>query len=312
MEGPNIYESFGLRLSALRRERGLSQQALAHALSVTRQAVSNWERGQTTPDLGTMEALCRLLNVDWNRLCGGEPLPARRRSRLPVPALAAGAALLVLAAVLLPRTPPAGGESSASWGGYRGQVLRSHLTTVTEPGPDGPRKQAARALAELLESLSGEGPVPLTPELRQAFDLAAEACAFLFLPACEEGVFEDRDDVLTWLYRGLSRGGPMTEEQTDRWLSAWFGASVRWTHGSTEHYTLEDGRYWPESAWGGSCAYTLEALERQEDGGFWARLGLSETDGTGAPLSERTLTLALTAEEGQICFSSVAWEEPAE
>lgn len=312
MEGPNIYESFGLRLSALRREQGLSQQALAHALSVTRQAVSNWERGQTTPDLGTMEALCRLLNVDWNRLCGGEPLPARRRSRLPVPALAAGAALLVLAAVLLPRTPPSGGESSASWGGYRGQVLRSHLTTVTEPSPDGPRKQAARALAELLESLDGEGPVPLTPELRQAFDLAAEACAFLFLPACEEGVFEDRDDVLTWLYRGLSRGGPMTEEQTDRWLSAWFGASVRWTHGSTEHYTLEDGRYWPESAWGGSCTYTLEALERREDGGFRARLGLSETDGTGEKLSKRTLTLALTAEEGQICFSSVAWEEPAE
>jgi transcriptional regulator with XRE-family HTH domain len=310
MEGPNIYESFGLRLSALRRERGLSQQALAHALSVTRQAVSNWERGQTTPDLGTMEALCRLLNVDWNRLCGGEPLPVRRR--LPVPALAAGAALLVLAAALFPRTPPAGGESSASWDGYRGQVLRSHLTTVTESGPDGPRKQAARALAELLASLDGEGPVPLTPELRQAFDLAAEACAFLFLPACEEGVFEDRDDVLTWLYRGLSRGGPMTEEQTDRWLSAWFGASVRWTHGSTEHYTLEDGRYWPESAWGGSCTYTLEALERRKDGSFWARLGLSETDGTGISLPERTLTLSLTAEEGQICFSSVAWEEPAE
>lgn len=285
------------------------KQALADTLSVTRQAVSNRERGQTAPDLGTMEALCRLLNVDWNRLYGGGPLPTRR---LPVPALAAGAALLVLAAALFPRTPPAGGESSASWDGYRGQVLRSHLTTVTEPGPDGPRKQAARALAELLESPDGEGPVPLTPELRQAFDLAAEACAFLFLPACKEGVFEDRDDVLTWLYRGLSRGGPMTEEQTDRWLTVWFGASVRWTHGSTEHYTLEDGRYWPESAWGGSCAYTLEALERRKDGSFWARLGLSETDGTGISLPERTLTLALTAEERQIRFSSVAWEEPAE
>ena len=129
MEGPNIYESFGLRLSALRRERGLSQQALAHALSVTRQAVSNWERGQTTPDLGTMEALCRLLNVDWNRLCGGEPLPVRRR--LPVPALAAGAALLVLAAALFPRTPPAGGESSASWDGYRGHVLPTQIKTDT-------------------------------------------------------------------------------------------------------------------------------------------------------------------------------------
>ncbi len=36
--------SFGTRLAQLRREAGLSQQALADRLSVTRQAVSNWER----------------------------------------------------------------------------------------------------------------------------------------------------------------------------------------------------------------------------------------------------------------------------
>lgn len=43
MEQPTIYESFGLRLSALRQERGLSQRELAESLAVTRQAVSNWE-----------------------------------------------------------------------------------------------------------------------------------------------------------------------------------------------------------------------------------------------------------------------------
>lgn len=37
-------ETFGLRLARLRQESGLSQQALADRLSVTRQAVSNWER----------------------------------------------------------------------------------------------------------------------------------------------------------------------------------------------------------------------------------------------------------------------------
>lgn len=309
MDSPNIYETFGLRLSALRRERGLSQQALADALSVTRQAVSNWERGQTTPDLGTMEALCRVLEVDWNRLCGGGESPAPRRSRLPAVLPAAGAALLVLAAVLVPRSAPPAEEPSNPWPGYQGQVLRSHLTAAVEPGPYGLRKRAARELAELLEALEAEGPVPLTAELRQAADLAGEACAFRFLPAYEDGVFGDRDAVLTWLYRGLSQGGAFTPEQADRWLAAWFGPAARWTHGSTEHYTLKDGRYLPESVCGGTCVYTLESLERRKDGSFRACLSLSETGGTGEELPERTLSLALTAEEGQLQFFSVVWED---
>ena len=38
-------DSFGARLAQLRQAAGLSQQGLADRLSVTRQAVSNWERG---------------------------------------------------------------------------------------------------------------------------------------------------------------------------------------------------------------------------------------------------------------------------
>ena len=44
-ETGKIYEALGPRLVRLRQERGLSQQELARALHVTRQAVSNWERG---------------------------------------------------------------------------------------------------------------------------------------------------------------------------------------------------------------------------------------------------------------------------
>ena len=37
------------RLTALRRERGYSQEGLAAALGVSRQAVSKWERGGVLP-----------------------------------------------------------------------------------------------------------------------------------------------------------------------------------------------------------------------------------------------------------------------
>ena len=35
----------------LRERRGLSQQEVAEQLNVTRQAVSRWERGETTPNV---------------------------------------------------------------------------------------------------------------------------------------------------------------------------------------------------------------------------------------------------------------------
>ena len=38
---------FGARIRALRKERGLSQEALAQALEVSRQAVTKWEDGSS-------------------------------------------------------------------------------------------------------------------------------------------------------------------------------------------------------------------------------------------------------------------------
>ena len=62
--------AFGQRLAGLRQARGLSQQALADRLAVTRQAVSNWERNQTIPDLDMLRAMAEALDVDMNTLCG--------------------------------------------------------------------------------------------------------------------------------------------------------------------------------------------------------------------------------------------------
>ena len=57
-------------LVKLREQRGLSQQELADQLHVTRQAVSRWERGETTPNPETLKQLSALLHVSINTLLG--------------------------------------------------------------------------------------------------------------------------------------------------------------------------------------------------------------------------------------------------
>ena len=42
----------GQKIAALRRERGMTQDALAEALSVTRQAVSKWGADAALPETG--------------------------------------------------------------------------------------------------------------------------------------------------------------------------------------------------------------------------------------------------------------------
>ena len=57
-------------LLKLRTERGLSQDALAEKLFVTRQAVSRWERGDTLPNPETLKLLSKLYDVSINTLLG--------------------------------------------------------------------------------------------------------------------------------------------------------------------------------------------------------------------------------------------------
>ncbi len=50
-----------------RKKKGLSQDALAEKMGVSRQAVSKWETGESSPELGKMKALADVLGVtvDW-------------------------------------------------------------------------------------------------------------------------------------------------------------------------------------------------------------------------------------------------------
>lgn len=54
----------------LRTKNKLSQDELAEKLYVTRQAVSRWETGETTPNVETLKLLSKLFDVSINTLLG--------------------------------------------------------------------------------------------------------------------------------------------------------------------------------------------------------------------------------------------------
>ncbi|MBQ6899515.1 MAG: helix-turn-helix domain-containing protein [Firmicutes bacterium] len=54
----------------LRNKEGLSQDELAEKVFVTRQAVSRWENGETTPNTETLKLLSKLFDVSINTLLG--------------------------------------------------------------------------------------------------------------------------------------------------------------------------------------------------------------------------------------------------
>ena len=60
----------GEKLAALRKQRGLSQMDAAEALGVSRQAVSRWEVGASSPGTDNLLALSKLYGVSLDELVG--------------------------------------------------------------------------------------------------------------------------------------------------------------------------------------------------------------------------------------------------
>lgn len=61
-------DALGKNIEELRRERGLTQKELAAAISVSFQAVSNWERGIAPPELGNLIAIADYFGVTIDEL----------------------------------------------------------------------------------------------------------------------------------------------------------------------------------------------------------------------------------------------------
>ena len=65
------------RLTKFRKAAKLSQEEVADKLSVSRQTVSKWETGQSTPDFDKIAPLCELYNVSSDELLGSVVKPKK-------------------------------------------------------------------------------------------------------------------------------------------------------------------------------------------------------------------------------------------
>lgn len=114
------------KIYALRRKNGLSQEALAEKVGVSRQAVSKWETGAAIPELDKLRALCACFGVTLDELTGEDvsvggksEAPAaqaagKRGGALGIVLCIAGAAGLVLYGALMLLRPAAAEQISES------------------------------------------------------------------------------------------------------------------------------------------------------------------------------------------------------
>lgn len=98
----------GARIRTLRKDRGLSQEALAQALEVSRQAVTKWEDGSSLPSTVNLFALSDFFGVPLAELTGtpevAAPLPnaasiSKKQRRIHAKVLKIGAWVLLAVSV---------------------------------------------------------------------------------------------------------------------------------------------------------------------------------------------------------------------
>ena len=69
--------SYSNRIRELRNARGMNQEQLAEILGLTKQAVSQYERGTRMPSVPVLEALCDFFNVSADYLLGKDDVTLR-------------------------------------------------------------------------------------------------------------------------------------------------------------------------------------------------------------------------------------------
>lgn len=79
-------ETIGNRIAKYRKQKGLTQEALANLMGVSSQAVSKWETDASCPDISALPQLCKVLGITTDELLTGNTdevklvPPAERKS----------------------------------------------------------------------------------------------------------------------------------------------------------------------------------------------------------------------------------------
>ena len=73
---------FNEKLIELRRKEGLSQEELGYKLNVTRQTISKWELGQTTPEMDKLVELSKIFNVSVDDLINNSEIPKNETTQI--------------------------------------------------------------------------------------------------------------------------------------------------------------------------------------------------------------------------------------
>ena len=155
----------GQKIAALRRKRGMTQDALAEALSVTRQAVSKWEADAALPETGKLVPLARLSGCTVDYLLGGADAEAGAPQGAPHAAAQSSE----------PKGAPQGCESNTAQGApqepARENTARDEAARENAAHDEAARENAARDEAarentahdEAAREDPAQGRAPFTP-----------------------------------------------------------------------------------------------------------------------------------------------------
>ncbi len=89
------------RIVVLRKGLNLSQEALAEQLGVSRQAISKWERGETSPDIQNLSALADVFGMTVDELIHDEAANSPTKTKLVGMDLRKSAEKLIIIAVAI-------------------------------------------------------------------------------------------------------------------------------------------------------------------------------------------------------------------
>ena len=71
--------NIGEKIYNLRKKKNLSQEELANILNVSRQSISKWETGESTPDLDKIVPLCNFFEISTDEFLKGKDIVYERK-----------------------------------------------------------------------------------------------------------------------------------------------------------------------------------------------------------------------------------------